>query len=98
MLVSQTTTRIVRICAALILILLVGYCIHFIEDSVSDTDQPVIMVSLTSLERFLDYPCEPGTEDYRYAGYIMCERRHSFVASPFKKIQVSPLPRLRKDI
>jgi len=95
MLASPTITHIARICAALILIMLVQTCTHSIKEKASATDRPVIMVSLTSLDRFLDYPCEPSTEDYRYDGYIMCERRHDYVPgkrtvwpSPFSKPRV----------
>jgi len=95
MLASPTITNIARICAALILILLAKSCILSIMERESDTDRPVIMVSMRSLDRFLNYPCEPGTEDYRYNDYIVCERRHDFVPSkhivwpsPFSKLRV----------
>ena len=88
---SPTIANIARICAVLILIIAVYSFILSIKEKASAVERPTIMVSLQSLERFLNYPCEPGTEDYRYEGYIMCERRHDFVPGK-PRFEITPYP------
>lgn len=94
---SRTVTHILVICAVLTSIFLVApKFIHFIKGKVSDIERPMILVRVDSIDRMPKYPCEPGTEDYQYEGYVLCHRRYDFVA-PARQLWPSPFSKPRID-
>jgi len=54
----------------------------YIQTAGSASSERQVMLQQNSLERLVNYPCKPGTEDYRYSGYVLCERRHDFTPPP----------------
>jgi len=68
-----------------------GYISHGVHQSITGTEQPLIMIRKDSLERIIVQPCQLGTISYM-GNYIICKRRADYEPRERKEWR-SPFPR-----